>query len=152
MSLFQPHLVYCIETWGCSRPTIINPIIILQKKVIRVINGSGYFDHTDPIFKDLKILKVEDLFYYFICIYSFKVMKNLKYAELFTKICDFQVSHGHSLRSDELRLPYVNILKFKQSIIYQVASNWNKIPNNLKDINTLSNFKRQLKVILLDRH
>ena len=152
MSLFQPHLVYCIETWGCSCLSILDPLIILQKKVVRVINGSGYLDHTAPIFNDLKILKIKDLFDYFISIYSFKVFKQLKYNELFTKICELQISHGHNLRSDKLRLPSVDIYKFKQSIIYQVVSKWNEIPNDLKRVNSLPGFKRKYKSFLLDKY
>ncbi len=33
----------------------------LQKKVIRGLNLSKYSDHTEPIFKELKLLKVKDI-------------------------------------------------------------------------------------------
>jgi hypothetical protein len=58
-SLFQSHLNYGITCWGfnnCER------IIKLQKRAIRNVVKSKYNAHTEPIFKNLKILKWEDIF------------------------------------------------------------------------------------------
>ena len=35
---------------------------LLQKKVVRIISGSAFDDHTEPRFKQLKILKLCDIF------------------------------------------------------------------------------------------
>ena len=53
-SLMLPHLNYGIMAWGfkCDR------ISKLQKKVIRIICSSKYNAHTEPLFKKLKVLKV----------------------------------------------------------------------------------------------
>ena len=52
-----PHLNYGIMAWGfkCDR------ICKLQKKVIRVICLRKYNAHTEPLFKKLKVLKVNDI-------------------------------------------------------------------------------------------
>ena len=57
-SLILSHINYGILVWGfkCSK---LNTI---QKKVIRIITCSKYNAHTDPLFKNLKLLKVEDIF------------------------------------------------------------------------------------------
>ena len=47
-----------ILAWGFNTTYIFN----LQKKAIRIITKSQYFTHTDPLFKNLGILKIEDLF------------------------------------------------------------------------------------------
>ena len=56
-SLIYPLLNYCINTWGyeCHR------IDKLHKKIIRIISCSKYNAHTEPIFKSLSILKLEDV-------------------------------------------------------------------------------------------
>ena len=56
-SLIQSNLNYSLLAWGfnCSR------LKILQKKAIRVICNSKYNAHTEPLFKALDILKLEDL-------------------------------------------------------------------------------------------
>ena len=56
-SLITPHLNYSLLLCG-SRRSRVN---ILQKKAIRVVNFSPYIFHSEPIFKNLKILSLDDL-------------------------------------------------------------------------------------------
>ena len=49
-SLLLPYLTYCVEVWGNTYKTIINPIYILQKKAIRIVNLSDYYAPTNPLF------------------------------------------------------------------------------------------------------
>ena len=56
-SLILPHINYCITVWGFHR----NRITIIQKKAIRIITASSYISHTEPLFKQLNLLKVEDI-------------------------------------------------------------------------------------------
>lgn len=39
----------------------INPVFLLQMRVIRIITKADYYAPTHPIFVDRKILKVRDL-------------------------------------------------------------------------------------------
>ena len=39
-SLVYPHLNYCILAWGSAKRTYINPIILLQKRICRIITQS----------------------------------------------------------------------------------------------------------------
>ena len=57
-SLILPHLNYCILVWGfeCKR------IQKIQKKCVRVITASKFNSHSEPLFKALNLLKVEDIF------------------------------------------------------------------------------------------
>jgi hypothetical protein len=56
-SLILSHLNYCILAWGyqCTR------IEKLQKRIVRILSLSKYNAHTEPIFKTLKLLKVNDI-------------------------------------------------------------------------------------------
>ena len=56
-SLMLPHLNYGIMAWGFKCDSICK----LQKKVIRIICLSKYNTHTEPLFKKLKVLKVNDI-------------------------------------------------------------------------------------------
>ena len=56
-SLIVPHNNYCITAWGFHR----NRITIIKKKAIRIITASSYISHTEPLFKQLNLLKVEDI-------------------------------------------------------------------------------------------
>jgi len=56
-SLIQSYLNFSILAWGykCER------IVKLQKRAVRIISLSKYNAHTEPIFKELKLLKVPDI-------------------------------------------------------------------------------------------
>ena len=41
---------------------LLGRLFTLQKKAIRVVSHSDYLSHTDPIFKELKLLTLEDMF------------------------------------------------------------------------------------------
>ncbi len=56
-TLILSHLNFCNLTWGyqCDR------IVKLQKKIVRFLSLSKYNAHTEPIFKILKLLKLNDI-------------------------------------------------------------------------------------------
>ena len=58
-SLFTSYINYAITSWGYG--TIVR-LSRLQKKAVRIITKSKYRSHSSPLFKKLKILKVEDTF------------------------------------------------------------------------------------------
>ena len=61
-SLIHPHLLYGVELWGAAVKSHIQLIQILQKRAIRFITSSTYNSSTHNYFKDLKILKMQDLY------------------------------------------------------------------------------------------
>ena len=57
-SIILSHINYGILLWGFKSSSLKT----IQKKVIRTITCSKYNAHTDPLFKKLGLLKVEDIF------------------------------------------------------------------------------------------
>ena len=57
-NLIVPHLFYGILLWGYSTSRLLK----LQKKTIRTITCSRCNAHTDPIFKQLTFLKLDDIY------------------------------------------------------------------------------------------
>ena len=68
-SLILPHLTYCIVVWGfeCSR------LSKTQKRCIRTICCAKYNAHTEPLFKSLNLLKMEDIFNYHVLKFYYKL-------------------------------------------------------------------------------
>ena len=60
-SLVYPYFYYCNIVWASTYKTNLRRLVILQKRIIRIINKSHFNAHTDPIFKDLGILKFNDI-------------------------------------------------------------------------------------------
>ena len=60
-SIFHCHLLYAIQIWSCSKSGPLNEIFKLQKKAIRIVAGTSYNSHTEPLFKQLEVLPLPDL-------------------------------------------------------------------------------------------
>ena len=56
-SLINPYLHYCILTWGSNTERLLT----LQKRAVRSITNSHILAHTENLFKELKILKIDDI-------------------------------------------------------------------------------------------
>ena len=56
--MVQSRMMYCILTWGLDYYRIEK----LQKRFLRIISSSKYNAHSEPLFKVLDILKIENLF------------------------------------------------------------------------------------------
>ena len=67
-----PYYIYCVEVWGSALSTVIDPLIKLQKKIIRVIINSHYLAHTHDLFLVNNILPFNTLVQYRIGLIMFK--------------------------------------------------------------------------------
>ena len=67
-SLILPHIQYAILCWGSKTSRLFK----LQKRAVRTISCSRYNAHTEPIFKKLKILKIQDIYNLFLLKYYHK--------------------------------------------------------------------------------
>ncbi len=56
-TLILPHITYGIMVWGYQG----NRLNTIQKIAIRIITSSRYNSHTEPLFRQLNMLKLEDL-------------------------------------------------------------------------------------------
>jgi hypothetical protein len=63
-SFLYPHLVYGIELWGHADCKHLDLLIKCQKKMVQIISGAGYQDHTAEIFINLGILNIRTVFLY----------------------------------------------------------------------------------------
>ena len=57
-SLVLPHLTYGIIAWH----SYSDPIFKLQKRIVRIIANSSYNAHSEPLFKQLNLLKIGDIY------------------------------------------------------------------------------------------
>ena len=87
-SLILPHLQYAILCWGSKTSRLFK----LQKRAMRIITCSKYNAHTDPIFKKLRILKLNDIYNQCLLKFYYK----FKQKTLPTYFHDILSSHSHS--------------------------------------------------------
>ena len=59
--LVYANLIYCNSVWGFCKSSALYPLVIKQKKIVRAIAGVGRLHHTDSIFDDFRLLKMESI-------------------------------------------------------------------------------------------
>ncbi|XP_049514274.1 uncharacterized protein LOC125941311 [Dermacentor silvarum] len=74
-ALFHSHLSYCFLIWGSTTAQNIQMLEILQKKAIRAIANVSFFEHTQELFQQNRIIRVRD-------IYKFKTLLSYRNAML----------------------------------------------------------------------
>ena len=150
-SLIYPYLTYCILAWGSIYRTTLNPIIILQKRIVRLINGSSYYAHTHEIFNNLSMLKFEYLFKYNCALYMYDIINLKKALYMHEQLMDNQTNFGYLLRnSSALRQPFIRVQKYKQCLIYQLTQIWNSLPYKIKLLPSKNIFRKNLLTFFLD--
>ena len=60
-SLGYPHFLFGSVIWGGSFTTYLDSLFLMQKKLLRVMTSSDRYAHTDPLFKNLNLLKLSDI-------------------------------------------------------------------------------------------
>ena len=152
MALIQPYLIYCISLWGYSlKSATMNKLFVLQKKCVRIITGkttkeNGIFQHTKPMFYNLKILNIFNLYTYFTAVEGMKILRNRSPKHIMNK---FKIS-VHSFR---LIYPKFKVESLKmKSFMFNSSKILNYLlVNNVPyfDIISENTFKSRLKSHLL---
>jgi len=155
-SIFNSHLVYGLPVWGNADKIYIEKINILQKKAIRAITFSDYKAHSLPIFKNLEILSIKDLYRYQVS----SLMWDLDHETLpssissyFTKIRNV---HNHLTRladTDKLSVIKTNTKRYGlKSFKIEGATTLNSLKDQEMYTNarSKSDFLRKLKLAFLE--
>ena len=80
---------------------------LLQKKILRIVTGSSYFAQTEPIFKSLDIIKLED---------NYK-LKVLKFYFNFNKFDVFYLNQSNEPARKSFHYDLINIINNTPSIV-----------------------------------
>jgi len=155
-SMIHCHLNYSLNIWSTAAKSNIKKLITIQKRAIRAISNSKYNDHTEPLFKRLNILPIDQLvkFSRLLFMHSFK-NNNLPicFANTWTSN---QERRGpinlHYLRNeDDLYVPFARTKTLERLPLFIMPVTWNEFtqPDIKNEINR-NRFKKHLKEFLLN--
>ena len=144
-SLFLSHINYGLLLWG----TDITRAFLLQKKMIRIITGSEYRAHSEPLFKASELLTITDLFNLKLLKFYYKLSYQFlpKYFNGYLDVIRADVPYNYTLRQAArplIRLPRVrHVFALAQStVLYQpiklINETHNTNPNILEKIDQKS--------------
>ena len=130
-SLILSRINYGILAWGYNSERIFN----IQKKAVRFITLAKFNAHSEPIFKSLNLLKVQDIFE--ICQMKFyHNYLNKKLPHFFNQISfqnNIQIHHYETRINSQFHLPKVKHSFAKLCIRYSLPSILNNAPACVTD-------------------
>ena len=60
-AIFYSHLIYGCSVWGLTSEVNLKKVEVLQNKCARIITFADFRSHANPLFIDLKLVKVRDI-------------------------------------------------------------------------------------------
>ena len=153
-SLFKCHLDYGLIAWGGAQPGKLKQISILQKKCIRNVANRGSRSHTDPLFKNMEILKFGDLYSH--SLQSFMHEVDLEkvppsFTDMFITLTNAGIrTNRHTALNYKVNHPKNNSLSRFPSV--RLPEAWNSLPIDLKLMIKKEHFKDALKWNALSKY
>lgn len=143
-SLVYPYLIYCNIIWDGTFPSHIDPLYLLQKKLVRIITNETYLAHSSPLFHETAILKLKDIHLYLLAIHAFR----LQSSNVFSR----RAHERFTRNRDNLVPSYQRLSLTQHAVSYAAPKVWNELPPSLKDCPTKASFKKTLKRHIIDSY
>ena len=134
-----------------------NKIFKIQKNALRIMARAGFNAHTNPLFKSLEILKIEDQITLLNCLFVHDYLNGKlpkSFNNTFTKLSDVPIIVGstnttiNTIKSDLgcLLLPHVSTSTYGLNSLYRNSIvDWNTYVKLFKQHNIIIMTKNELK-------
>ena len=153
-ALFLSFLQYGLIVWGQTFALYTDPIFKLQKKAVRAISFQPRLSPSLPIFKDLKLLKLSEIFELRLLTFVYDSVNKTSPSCFHDFFLLNSSVHQYSTRKasqGDLYLSRMNSLQYGlKSIRYLGAKLWNALPVEIRNAPSKISFKKQLKIKLLN--
>uniref|UniRef100_A0A3B3IP09 Reverse transcriptase domain-containing protein n=1 Tax=Oryzias latipes TaxID=8090 RepID=A0A3B3IP09_ORYLA len=143
-SLVLPYFTYCIEVWGNTYETNIMPLILLQKRAIRIIHKANFRDHTNDLFIKSGLLKLKNLIELQTLLVMFKA-RNRDLPEDLQKLFIFTTGDENHRRKYDFKQQIARTTLKQKCLSIAGVKMWNSQENQLKSCQNIIKFKRMYK-------
>ena len=148
-TLVEPYIRYCNTTWGGCNTSLLDTLQTLQNRAARVLANIKY-ENTDhaKLLKDLDWLNVRELIEFDTASLMYKIENDLAptyMKEMFVKTSDLHTYSTRSATSGGFHPPHRKLNIGKASFSYRGAHVWNQLPVEIREAQSLENFKNSLK-------
>ena len=146
-------LYYGILAWGNTQRNLLDRLLLLQKKSLRIICNTAGRSHTNHLFLGNKSLKVNDLYSFQLGQFMYNYNNNSlpqAFNNMFPKNQSF---HNYpTRRSNEFHLPLLRTLLAQNTFMYTGPRFWNSLDNVIRNARSLNSFKSKLKSFLFQSY
>jgi hypothetical protein len=157
-SMIHSHLIYAIQIWSCTSPSILSELVVKQKMAIRVIHNASYNAHTESLFKSSSILPLNSLIEYFkihfMYLFTFKLLPD-SFNDTWLTNADRREEEDDDraiLRSeDDYFVPFARLSSIAIQPLVSFPKLWNDFTNPCKSTSSKTLFKKELKKHFLEK-
>ena len=152
-SFIYPYLNYCNQVWGNTYITNLKPMVLMQKLLVRIITGSPYLAHTEPLMNELKLLNISSINKYGRSYFSYKYVDSQLPGNFDNYFINNHEFYNYDTRPREnMRIPNSRLDIRKQNIRNAGPALWNscimEFPSTLRMLPP-SNYLNEAKPHLL---
>ncbi|MFZ2538156.1 MAG: reverse transcriptase family protein, partial [Oscillospiraceae bacterium] len=147
LTLVEPYLSYCNLVW-CSpgKSSILEKVFKIQKKYCRLITFSAFRATTKPLFLQLKLLTIYNIYKFQLATYMYRILNSLIPALDHHNFKTGSTIHDYNTRhKNDLRKPQCRTGLRQKMICFQGPKLWNILPDNIKNAPSLSTFRLRAK-------
>ena len=153
-SMVHSRVQYRVILWGSTFHSTLRELEVRLNDIVRTMTGRRKFDHVFPLYKNLSLLKFQDIYELklakFIYQLSFnKLPKNIESA--FPKIENILNHNTRHTQNTNFFLSRVSKNAAKNQLSFEEIKLWQSIPNGIKTLSWFS-FKKTYKQSLLSQY
>ena len=149
-SFVQPYINYNLLNWSSANVSTLQCITNCIKKAVRIIASKNKFEHTTPIFKELKILPFDLQVKLNKGIFMWKIYKHHIPPPISNLFKQNNSTIMTRINPTKYLLPNPTNERDKRNLTYSCVKLWNtQIPEHLKILN--KNFNKKYKSYLLQQ-
>ena len=154
ITLFSILSSLMVSMWGLTFPSFLTQSFIIQKKAIRIKAVSEPKSHSEPLFKSLNLLKLNDVIESQILSFVSQWSRRLL-PPCFSEYFEFTSSvHSCSTRQSCNRRFYVTLVNTTQYGLRYLKFTgprlWNSLPTSITNSNSLRIFRKTVKNSMLN--
>lgn len=147
-SMVHPYLIYCCMVWSKTFVTHLHPLCVTQNMAIRVLYGNqiDLSVSVRHLYREYKILPLAGICVFYNALFMFKYLAS-ELPSCFSGMFSLaSTTHDHLTRSSQLvRRPAMVTSRSRFSIRHVVPLVWESLPEDLRNVGGLQDFRKSLK-------
>ena len=145
----MPHAMYCSTVWSSKSEGNYNTINKLHKRAAYIVSGSRWQVPSDQVLRDLGWRTLREMLDKSIACMMYKCISGVVPQILSERFClndDISLRQTRNTLDRKLvRPPLCRTQFYQHSFVYVGATIWNSLPDDCRNSDTLSIFKRAIK-------
>ena len=150
------HYCACNTVWGNCEQSLLNKLQTLQNRAARIVARTHYSNaNHKTIMNKLQWFNVRQLAAYEMIVLMYKVENNLvpeTMTDVFQLATEVRNYNNQSTAARNYYVHNLNFIKTRKAVTYAGSVAWNKLPNAIKEAQSLNIFKTKLKAYLLENN